>query len=1771
MALLLVLLLLLLSQARGAFDPSVFTVQMTTYSGEISYDKRTVSTSGRSPAALYTFIIVPNAGANELPAAAAIGSTDLPIAARTKCLSISFVFKQLNMPSAELRIFDQSPINTVFTCVSCQSGDRLTGNTIQDQHGSYMPPLFNSTTGSVAVAVFGTSDTTQSSFTLSYTCANVMYTTAQESSSYNVALNLNTGYGTVRPILSTHFYTENLISKWVPVLTGVNTKQTFTVRSPERWYYNTASSSWVYDGSLTQSYITFSVTLINWPAALCQSGYVFLKIYNSAFGGSSIYDACMNSASVNPSNAWIKSEDKGVIRVELINNTPASSNGGGDLGTQLDFAINWYTDSDLWECGEQAQPDTIVAKSWKIVDGSQGYDSSESGGLQRTAIGFPRANCQWLLSPVLPATQPRATLTLIFRWVSLKPGSRVVVYDNSAASGTILWDSGSTFYDRGFQGLSRTTPPPLVSSGPSLFVVYSTDPRSGTSFFGFAGEYMSNYPRSIGMGSGQSLLSMSSAIDITPPGAANGSFYAPGLTYQWSIDPRIAIGGANLNGGPITFAFSELDLPAGDTLSLYDGSSPNNPPNNLIGVFTGSQTPYRWFTTKSNKASMVFSSSASSKGRGVVKVSYFTDGPNFHCGFSLNPAKLTAASMVFTDGSYSGESLYSNQRCHWTIAPGGGAQGVFITFSRFQVFGGRVNIYDGPVESSSSKLLVSISETASVPAPVLVTTSSVVGVEYVTRNGATGQGFNATYFGIYKKRPSEPGDGVIKIYSSSMQDLQGLSFADLLFQNHTTTYLIRPVAPVSNSTSLFFSVAQLNLTDYGLLEVFDGDFSHVNASAPNYTLPGWLDAHRLLSLSGRSTALPNKWIKTSGPAATVRITTAPHRRSPLAWTGANGSSHSAQFGMSYFSDAPSTHCGFPANPGLLTAPSMVFTDGSSSIEPFYTAQNCAFAIAPVTTAAVAGAGTTAGAGGVVVIEFLAMDLRGGGQLAVYEGPGDVASASTTSLASRLLWQCSSCSTVPRPLLTHAGGLFVTFTSSSSMSSTSRGSGFKAVYWTLNGTSASSLLQATSSLSSAPGAVLEMPLGYSMSSSRSNRTTSWRLGLGQTLEQAQTSKAILRVFPRYTATATANHTRRAWDGRPGNSSLDSLGGPAPSCGFVQDVAGAGRRHALYAVNSSLFMLASQAAQAYQKTSIGDKMLYNVAGSTDTTTTFAADPLSLLFAASTCKYTIDSATTQSVVLTVKSFNQGGDGDARLVILGGVLGNDAMLFDSQGQGGGGGGGSVSNLDLVAPCGVATIILSSSSSSSPQHSLELSYGLNPQDNGMDCYNYKQSLLPKIKKPDPLIPLYIALGALGMCCLSCVVFYHIRRLVRRYWPQEGFLAILFQRMRTYRVVTPRHLRYRPKLDEARNRLLPRGKCCVCQEPEVQVFRLDCRHGLCMECIRGYLTSALGDISMFPVKCPLHYEGCTGTIGAKISKRVLTRPMFDKFNEFTDRMLYGEGMRCIYCDNFVNFPVEGAISMVECPYCIQQFCMRCKKGWHFGSRCPLDKVDDSLDDWREQSQAQRCPCCRKLIEKDDPNTCNHMVHKITDGIPCLRDRTDFCYLCGAEVLPDYPHEEVRNPGINHFPDGVFQTCRTVAQREREAERDRLRRLRRKTGGGHRKAERGVQQFGFGVLGADENNPEYEEHQWSDDEGEEGSKWDFERGGGGGDAFDMQWDAALRHGGPGGGGGRGRSHSSPNRTAAASPSPPHQPSRAPSASPPSSRPTSHQGQGSRHASRVSPMG
>jgi hypothetical protein len=242
--------------------------------------------------------------------------------------------------------------------------------------------------------------------------------------------------------------------------------------------------------------------------------------------------------------------------------------------------------------------------------------------------------------------------------VSLKIGSSVIVYDNNVASGTILYNgviSTNAFTNQ------LITPPPLTSTGRSLYVVFFSNNFVGQSFKGFRGQYQSNSIGSVGVGSGRTLLSMSSIIDLTPPG--NGLQYTQGINYIWSIQPQYTT-------GSITFVFSHLKLiNATDTLTIYDGSTQTT----VLAQFTNTlTTPNKWITTKSTSATVVFSSTNTiidSNHNGNFKLSYFSDGPNYHCGFTTNPASLSAQSMSLTDGSPSGSPVYPFQYCVWLITP----------------------------------------------------------------------------------------------------------------------------------------------------------------------------------------------------------------------------------------------------------------------------------------------------------------------------------------------------------------------------------------------------------------------------------------------------------------------------------------------------------------------------------------------------------------------------------------------------------------------------------------------------------------------------------------------------------------------------------------------------------------------------------------------------------------------------------------------------------------------------------------------------------------------------------------------------------------------------------------------------------------------------------------------------------------------------------------------------------------------------------------------
>jgi hypothetical protein len=250
------------------------------------------------------------------------------------------------------------------------------------------------------------------------------------------------------------------------------------------------------------------------------------------------------------------------------------------------------------------------------------------------------------------------------------------------------------------------------------------------------------------------------------------------------------------------------------------------------------------------------------------------------------------------------------------------------------------------------------------------------------------------------------------------------------------------------------------------------------------------------------------------------------------------------------------------------------------------------------------------------------------------------------------------------------------------------------------------------------------------------------------------------------------------------------------------------------------------------------------------------------------------------------------------------------------------------------------------------------------------------------------------------------------------------------------------------------GDCVICSASSSSVLPLPCGHTLCVDDLSSYLLASLADSSLFPLRCPLHCQGCQSTVPLPLAQQLLSHEQYQRFLDYHERAIHGDGVRCIRCSTFIPLPDSrvNKIYLVACQSCTLVFCSQCKSLSHGGKRCPVDVDTDQFEGWVRKAGAMKCPACSRWIEKEDPETCNHMCHKATDPVPCVRDRTDFCctYLpsllphphpstlmcsavdcCGEEVLASHPHDEVRHPGVNHFPQGVFQKCRTVLRRERE--------------------------------------------------------------------------------------------------------------------------------------------
>ena len=131
----------------------------------------------------------------------------------------------------------------------------------------------------------------------------------------------------------------------------------------------------------------------------------------------------------------------------------------------------------LFQCGSILNPDVLIGPSAVITDGS----ATSTSGMRVSQ------SCGWLIKPSTPGT-----VTLFLDRVAIKTGGSVVVYDNHFGNGTVLWSG--TIVTPVDTYLSFITPPPLTSTGNSLFVVYTSNSYPSPALFrGFHGTYQTNY------------------------------------------------------------------------------------------------------------------------------------------------------------------------------------------------------------------------------------------------------------------------------------------------------------------------------------------------------------------------------------------------------------------------------------------------------------------------------------------------------------------------------------------------------------------------------------------------------------------------------------------------------------------------------------------------------------------------------------------------------------------------------------------------------------------------------------------------------------------------------------------------------------------------------------------------------------------------------------------------------------------------------------------------------------------------------------------------------------------------------------------------------------------------------------------------------------------------------------------------------------------------------------------------------------------------------
>jgi len=199
----------------------------------------------------------------------------------------------------------------------------------------------------------------------------------------------------------------------------------------------------------------------------------------------------------------------------------------------------------------------------------------------------------------------------------------------------------------------------------------------------------------------------------------------------------------------------------------------------------------------------------------------------------------------------------------------------------------------------------------------------------------------------------------------------------------------------------------------------------------------------------------------------------------------------------------------------------------------------------------------------------------------------------------------------------------------------------------------------------------------------------------------------------------------------------------------------------------------------------------------------------------------------------------------------------------------------------------------------------------------------------------------------------------------------------------------------------------ACPEP--------CGHAFCRECLRGHVTTRLGE-RRFPILCPTCTAGkgkgkeAAGEISQSLALDLgITDEQYRVWAEI-EMAPFSVPVYCRVCQQtmFVARDEHQEAEVIVCPLpdCNHAWCKQCQRSIDItGPRHSCDGTLE-LDHLVKQKGWKRCPTCKTTIEKI--SGCNHMT--------CMTPacNTHFCYICGDLIVRSTQGREIDNARFAHY-------------------------------------------------------------------------------------------------------------------------------------------------------------